>query len=151
MRYLRSILSLISRLFYVFFKRIRGYTKCPACHNLSLKWESDNPIHFDGPPLLMWWQCYNSNCRYSSDLYTPLLDRAAQKYGYSGFTEFMKDKICNPKDNPNIPCSGINPIVDKSPCSDNCNCKDNIQSAPPPSSLPIEDENGQIGESSNNG
>lgn len=70
-----------------------GWVDCPVCHQQIMRWEKDYVFHPEEPPCFGHWQCFNPECRVSSDITaTWLMDEAAQKHGFKNFDDFMEKK-----------------------------------------------------------
>lgn len=80
----------MKKLLWLFRRYVLLRYDCPACKQQTMRWHSDNPIHPDGPPLFVWWQC--DSCHASSTIQTPLLDQVAPRFGYRSFREMLQKK-----------------------------------------------------------
>lgn len=78
-----------------FIKRCRGYSVCPECHELAVRWQGLNSIDPDGPPIVQWWTCTACGA-YTDVQFTSIFESAAKQMGYEGMKDFV-EKNTRPK------------------------------------------------------
>lgn len=70
------------------YRRLCGYRVCPCCSEPSCWFETDNPIHPDGPPIFVRWRC--DACGRSTEWgFSRLFDDVAKNMGYESAEAFF--------------------------------------------------------------